>query len=114
MQTSTMRGTSRRTLLRSAAVIGGLAATGLSPIGRAFAGAPAILKVLPTSWFTDFGTNAEMKWDSVRYRDYLTSQSRLFVRNHTATPTIDASTYSLKVFGDGLSSPRTAQTTRSS
>ena len=109
MQTSTMRG-DRRTLLRSAAVIGGLAATGLAPIGRAIAGAPAILKALPTSWFTDFGTNAEMKWDSVRYRDYLTSQSRLFVRNHTATPTIDASTYALKVFGDGLSSPRTAET----
>src|SRR6478609_6252004 len=100
--------TSRRTLLRTAAVLGGLAATGLAPIGRAIAGAPAILKALPASWFVDFGTNAEMKWDSVRPKEYLTRQSHLFVRNHTATPTIEASTYALKVYGDGLSVPRTA------
>lgn len=50
----------------------------------------------------DFGTNAEMRWDSVRTRDYLTRQSRLFVRNHTATPLIDASTYTLAIFGDAL------------
>lgn len=98
---------SRRTLLRTAAVLGGLAATGLAPIGRAIAGAPAILKALPASWFVDFGTNAEMRWDSVRPSEYLTRQSRLFVRNHTATPTIDASTYALKVYGDGLRTART-------
>src|SRR3954453_17007064 len=96
------RATSRRTVLRSAAVLGGaLAAGGLAPLGRALAGAPAILKALPPSWFVDFGTNAEMRWDSVRARDYLTSPARLFVRNHTSTPTIDASTYALQVYGDG-------------
>jgi DMSO/TMAO reductase YedYZ molybdopterin-dependent catalytic subunit len=100
------RATSRRTVLRSAAVLGGsLAAGGLAPLGRALAGAPAILKALPPSWFVDFGTNAEMRWDSVRTRDYLTSPSRLFVRNHTSTPTIDASTYALEVYGDGLRRP---------
>src|ERR1700712_3226029 len=92
---------SRRGLLTAAAAGAGLLAVpGLPP--RAFAGAPYILKPLPPQWFVDFGTNAEMRWDSVSPRQYLTSQDRLFVRDHVATPTIDASTYRLQIFGDGL------------
>jgi DMSO/TMAO reductase YedYZ molybdopterin-dependent catalytic subunit len=103
------RATTRRTLLRSAAVIGGALATqALAPLGRALAGAPAILKPLPAAWFVDFGTNAEMRWSSVDPRRYLTPQARLFVRNHTVTPTIDPASYTLKVYGDGLRSPRTS------
>src|SRR6478752_6292872 len=103
------RATTRRTLLRSAAVIGGALATqALAPLGRALAGAPAILKPLPADQFVDFGTNAEMRWSSVDPRRYLTAKARLFVRNHTATPTIDATSYALKVYGDGLRSPRTS------
>src|SRR3954463_6984962 len=103
------RATTRRTLLRSAAVIGGALATqALAPLGRALAGAPAILKPLPADQFVDFGTNAETRWSSVDPRRYLTPPSRLFVRNHTVTPTIDAASYALKVYGDGLRSPRTA------
>ncbi len=105
----TSRPTSRRTLLRSAAALGGaLAVGGLAPLGRALAGAPAILKQLPADWFVDYGTNAELRWDSVDPRRYLTSASRLFVRNHTQTPTIDASTYVLKIHGDGLRRARGA------
>src|SRR3954470_11044722 len=96
---ATARATSRRTLLRTAAVLGGtLAAGGLAPLGRALAGAPAIRKALPGAWFVDYGTNAEMRWDSVDPDDYLTSPARLFVRNHTATPTIDRATYALQVY----------------
>ena len=51
-----------------------------------FAGAPSILKPLPPQWFVDFGTNAEMRWDSVVPAAFLTSQDRLFVRDHVATP----------------------------
>src|SRR3954453_18243678 len=103
------RATTRRTLLRSAALIGGTLATqALAPLGRALAGAPAILKPLPADQFVDFGTNAERRWSSVDPRRYLTPQSRLFVRNHTATPTIDPATYALKVYGDGLRRARTA------
>lgn len=106
---ATPRATTRRTLLRSAAVLGGALAThALAPLGRALAGAPAILKPLPPDQFVDYGTNAEMRWDSVDPRRYLTPQSRLFVRNHTVTPTIDAGTYALHVFGDGLRRPRTS------
>ena len=38
----------------------------------------------------DFGTNAEMRWDSVAGQGYTTPNERFFVRNHTATPLIDA------------------------
>ena len=51
-----------------------------------------------------------MRWDSVDPRRYLTDQARLFVRNHTVTPTIDRTTWRLRVFGDGLATrapPRT-------
>ncbi len=98
----------RRTLLRSAAVLGGALATRAFVPLRALAGAPAIRKVLPAAWFVDYGTNAEMRWDSVDPTAYLTAQSRLFVRNHTATPTIDPAGYALKVYGDGLRTARGA------
>ena len=101
------------TALRRRSLLGlplaGAAAAALAQLGplaqRAAAGAPAILKPLPSSWFVDYGTNAEMRWDAVDPRRYLTPQSRLFVRNHTATPTIDAAGYRLRVRGDGLDDP---------
>ena len=67
---------------------------------------PAILKPTPADRFIDYGTNAEMRWDSVNPRHYLTRQGRLFVRNHTSTPLINRSSWRLRVFGDGLSTAR--------
>lgn len=97
---------SRRTLLAASAA---LPATGalVGPAGRALAGAPAILKPLPADRFVDFGTNAEMRWSSVDPRRYLTSPARLFVRNHTVTPTIDPASYRLRLSGDALPGERT-------
>jgi DMSO/TMAO reductase YedYZ molybdopterin-dependent catalytic subunit len=103
---SLSRPTRRGLLAAASAGAGLLAVPGLAQ--RALAGAPSILKPLPPAWFVDFGTNAEMRWDSVDPRRYLTSQERLFVRDHVATPTIDASTYRLRIFGDGLRQPRTS------
>ncbi|MEO9325618.1 molybdopterin-dependent oxidoreductase [Nocardioides sp. C4-1] len=101
--------TSRRSVLASAAAAP-IASTVASTVGQAqrpaAAGAPSIVKPLPPERFVDFGTNAEMRWDSVDPRRYLTPQADLFVRNHTATPTIDAATYRLRVFGDGLREAR--------
>ncbi|WP_418059505.1 molybdopterin-dependent oxidoreductase [Pimelobacter simplex] len=99
--------------LRRRALLGlplaGAAAAVAAQVGplaqRALAGAPAIRKALPVSWFIDYGTNAETRWDSVDPRRYRTPQARLFVRNHTATPTIDPAGYRLRVFGDGLRDP---------
>ena len=97
----------RRTVVGASIAGGALAATtGLAP--EAGAAYPAIRKPTPPDRFVDFGSNAEMRWDSVDPRRYLTGQGRLFVRNHTATPTIDRSTWRLRVFGDGLATPRTA------
>ena len=96
---------SRRSLLQAGSVAGGLAVASTS-VAPSYAGAPAILKPLPPDWFTDFGTNAEMRWDSVSWKDRLTDQARLFVRNHTSTPTIDRDTWRLRVFGSGLAAPR--------
>ena len=98
---------SRRSLLKAGAAAGtAVGAVAAAPALPAYAGAPSILKPLPPEWFTDFGTNAETRWDSVDPKRFLTDQSRLFVRNHTLTPTIDRDTWRLRVFGDGLSEPR--------
>lgn len=96
--------TSRRTLLLATAA--GTAVSTVGSAGPAAAGAPAILKSLPPEQFVDFGTNAEMRWSSVDPRRYLTQPARLFVRNHTVTPTIDASTYRLRIHGDAVRAER--------
>lgn len=101
--------TSRRGLLAAATAGAGLLALPADALTqRASAGAPNILKPLPPEWFIDYGTNAEMRWDSVDPHRYLTGQERLFVRDHTSTPRIDPTTYALQIFGDGLARPRTS------
>ena len=70
--------------------------------------ASGIRKPLPCEQFDHHDTNAEMCWDSVDPAAELTTQERLFVRSHTSTPTIDATTYRLRIFGDGLSTPLSA------
>jgi DMSO/TMAO reductase YedYZ molybdopterin-dependent catalytic subunit len=79
----------------------------LAPVGAAAAAvrdaAPPIVKPLPSDWFVKLGTNAEMRWDSVKGLGYEIPNERFFVRDHTATPSIDVSTWQLKIFGTGLS-----------
>jgi DMSO/TMAO reductase YedYZ molybdopterin-dependent catalytic subunit len=65
------------------------------------AGGSPILKPLPAQWFIDYGSNAEMRWDTVDF-GYLTPVERFFVRDHTATPLIDARSWQLQLFGTGL------------
>jgi len=62
----------------------------------------SIVKPLPPEWFVDHDTNAEMRWDATADLGYRTPNERFFVRNHTATPRIDAKTWRLRVFGSGL------------
>ncbi|MGH3359495.1 MAG: sulfite oxidase [Nocardioidaceae bacterium] len=100
---------SRRAALRIGAAGAGVAAGVIGSSRalaiKAFGG--SIVKPLPRRWFHDYGSNAEMRWDSVLPR-YLTPTPRLFVRDHTATPRIDARSYALEIFGDGLRRPRGA------
>jgi DMSO/TMAO reductase YedYZ molybdopterin-dependent catalytic subunit len=73
-----------------------------APRARAVTTASPIVKPLPPEWFIDHGSNAEMRWDAVPALDYYIPNERFFVRNHTATPLIDARTWTLGVWGDGL------------
>src|SRR3954454_18672199 len=95
---------SRRALLGLGAV--GVGAAALRPGDAAAETDGPILKPLPSDEFIVYGTNAGMRWDSVDHHRFLTPQPRLFVRNHTRTPRIDAHSYRLEVFGDGLKHAR--------
>jgi DMSO/TMAO reductase YedYZ molybdopterin-dependent catalytic subunit len=106
---SSRSGLTRRGVL-SASLAGGALATTARFAPAAHAAYPAIRKPTPADEFIDFGTNAEMRWDSVDPQRYLTDPARLFVRNHTSTPTIDKATWRLRIFGDGLTTPRTEAT----
>src|SRR3954447_9805118 len=64
-----------------------------------------IVKPLPPEWFINYGTNAEMRWDAAGDLGYLVPNERFFVRDHTATPLIDARTWQLSIFGSGLRDP---------
>jgi len=61
-----------------------------------------IVKPLPSDWFIDYGSNAEMRWDSLHGVGYEIPNERFFVRDHTATPRIAVSSWRLRVFGSGL------------
>lgn len=80
----------------------GLAATvGVAPRPALVADSP-IVKPLPDKWFIVYGSNAETRWDALAGTGYHTPIDRFFVRDHTSTPRIDASTWSLKLHGSGL------------
>jgi DMSO/TMAO reductase YedYZ molybdopterin-dependent catalytic subunit len=67
-----------------------------------------IVKPLPEDKFVVRGTNAEMRWESLRTTGNLVPIDRFFVRNHTLTPLISAGTWRLRLFGTGLRGAPTA------
>ncbi|MBX6386807.1 MAG: molybdopterin-dependent oxidoreductase, partial [Microbispora sp.] len=75
---------------------------GRKPRGAEASPPPGIRKPLPPHLFDVHGTNAETRWEALRGEDYLTPEHLFFVRNHTATPLIDAATWRLTLWGDGL------------
>jgi DMSO/TMAO reductase YedYZ molybdopterin-dependent catalytic subunit len=101
-------GLSRRQLLllgaASLPIVAGFARLAAPPPARAarLVGNSPIAKPLPPEWFDVFPTNAEMRWDAAADLGYTIPNERFFVRDHTLTPTIDASTWRLSVFGTGL------------
>ncbi|WP_018657314.1 sulfite oxidase [Actinomadura flavalba] len=93
---------SRRRLFRLSAGAGlALPVLATVPAGTAHAAGP-IVKPLPPDLLTPRGTNAETRWDAMRGQGYFTPNDRFFVRNHTSTPRIDASTWRLRLWGTGL------------
>jgi DMSO/TMAO reductase YedYZ molybdopterin-dependent catalytic subunit len=69
-----------------------------------------IVRPLPADEFDVHKLNAEMRWEVMRGQGYVVPNASFFVRNHTATPLIDAETWSLSVFGTGLRGSMTAGT----
>lgn len=61
-----------------------------------------IVKPLPPDEFYVYGSNAEMRWEVMRGQGYTVPNANFFVRDHTSTPLIDASTWTLDVYGTGL------------
>jgi DMSO/TMAO reductase YedYZ molybdopterin-dependent catalytic subunit len=61
-----------------------------------------IVKSLPPDEFYVYGSNAEMRWEVMRGQGYTVPNANFFVRDHTSTPLIDASTWTLDVYGTGL------------
>jgi DMSO/TMAO reductase YedYZ molybdopterin-dependent catalytic subunit len=92
------RGFSRRNLFALATAVG---AAGLIPSPARAADSP-IVKPLPPELFRVLGTNAETKWSALKDQGYFVPIDRFFVRNHTSTPRLDASTWNLEISGSGL------------
>ena len=67
--------------------------------------APAIVKPLPDTDFIVHGTNAETRWEALRGTGSLTPVSKFFVRNHTSTPLLDATSWRLEIHGSGVARP---------
>jgi DMSO/TMAO reductase YedYZ molybdopterin-dependent catalytic subunit len=78
------------------------AAVAPSPTQRRPVTGSPIVKPLPPEWFIDYGSNAEMRWDSTAELGFRIPNDRFFVRDHTATPLINAQSWRLRVFGSGL------------
>ncbi|MDH6128414.1 DMSO/TMAO reductase YedYZ molybdopterin-dependent catalytic subunit [Kitasatospora sp. GP82] len=114
-------GVEHRTLLRMLAAGGVLSEDELAPTGRVPAEGtpepeqagtsatpvPGIVKPLPPEWFIPRGTNAEMRWDTLRdsCTGFHIPTERFFIRNHTSTPVIDPDAWRLTVTGSGLRGP---------
>ncbi|MBQ0852447.1 sulfite oxidase [Streptomyces sp. BH-SS-21] len=90
-------------LAASATATGTAPRTATATTDRATAAAvPGIVKPLPDAWFTARGTNAETRFEALAGTGHHTPTDRFFVRNHTATPVLDANAWSVTVRGDGL------------
>jgi DMSO/TMAO reductase YedYZ molybdopterin-dependent catalytic subunit len=100
-------GLSRRRFLEAVGAAGAFAAlTGLAARPAAAQTPPApVLKPTPPELFTDYGSNKEMRWDSLYPGGYLTPNEAFFVRNHTRTARIDAAAWRLRVDGPGVTRP---------
>ncbi len=66
-----------------------------------------IRKTLPDHLFIRHDTNAETRIETLADAGYLTPTCLFFVRNNSATPTIDAAVWELRIGGPGVARPFT-------
>lgn len=66
-----------------------------------------IEKPTPNDWFSipEHGENSNAETRLAELEGYITPSSRFFVRSHNPTPTIDAASWHLRLYGDGLAEP---------
>ncbi|MFE5242484.1 MULTISPECIES: sulfite oxidase [unclassified Streptomyces] len=97
-------GIDRRDLLKlvAAASVAAPLVPALASPARAAQTLAGVVKPLPPELFTVRGTNAETNFAALRDTGLLTPADRFFVRNHTATPVLDAAAWKLTVWGSGL------------
>jgi sulfane dehydrogenase subunit SoxC len=113
-------GVSRRRFLRLAGGVGAGALLAACTSGGEGEGAaatttttgqkpqPAIVKNIPPSKFIymeSLGYNAEMRWEQMAGRGYLTPNDLFFVRQSSATPRITPQQWKLTVSGPGVTRP---------
>lgn len=103
-------GLSRRRLLQWMALEGASVLLQSSGAGRSWGAQAAspgdlVLKPTPPELFFDYGSNKEMRWEQMYPRGYVVPNELFFVRNHTRTPRIEASTWRLRVEGSGVQRP---------
>lgn len=63
---------------------------------------PSVHKPLPPDHFVVHEAGAEMRWETMRGRGFVVPTDRFFALNHTRTPTIDRTSWRLRVHGAGL------------
>lgn len=67
---------------------------------------PRFVKPIPSDTFIALeGGDREMRWEVMADQGYYTPNPLFFVRAHTSTPSIDASTWRLSIDGSGIENP---------
>jgi len=101
-------GLTRRDILKKFLAAGAAFAAAGTFVDRASAQTPpTILKPIDPAKFWDRGTNRETRFEAFKGTGYLTPASLFFVRNHTSTQILSASTWSVSIEGPGVANPRT-------
>jgi DMSO/TMAO reductase YedYZ molybdopterin-dependent catalytic subunit len=104
-------GMTRRRVLGAvgAAGLAGAALPALAGRAQAVTSPPGpIIKPLPADEFYVYGSNAETRWEVLRDKGYFVPNAQFFVRDHSSTPLVDATSWTLSVFGTGLRDSPTA------
>ena len=116
-QRSRALGISRRRLLQwlvagGASMLVGGARPRQVQAAQAASAQDLVVKPTPPELFFDYGSNKEMRWQNLSQCGYVVPNELFFVRNHTRTPRIDASTWRLKIEGSGVRRPWSCPMTR--
>ncbi len=70
-------------------------------------GGALLVKPTPPEQFIDHGLEQEMRWEQMAGQGMLVPAARFYVRNHGATPHLEAATWRLRVEGPGVERPLT-------